>query len=116
MDRIYLNGIELECTIGVWDWEQAIQQKLFADVELATDASVPAQQDDLEHALDYQKVALRMQEIAMAQPYALLETLAEKLAASVLAEFNTTYVKLKLDKGAAVKGVRHVGVIIERRA
>lgn len=116
MDRIYLNGVELECTIGVWDWEQAIQQKLSADIELATDASIPAEHDDLDKALDYQKVAERIQEIAKAQPYALLETLAEKIAVTILAEFETDYVKLTLDKGAAVKGVRNVGVIIERRA
>ncbi|GHA13612.1 7,8-dihydroneopterin aldolase [Arenicella chitinivorans] len=116
MDLIYLNGLELKCTIGVWDWEQAIQQTLHADVQVGTNTSLPAKTDDLADAVDYHKMTVRLQEVAKAQNYALLETLAEKIADCVLTEFATDYVKIKLDKGAAVKGVRHVGVIIERKS
>ncbi|RBP47073.1 dihydroneopterin aldolase [Arenicella xantha] len=114
MDTIYLKGLTLKCTIGVWQWEQAIKQTLKLDIELSTDASKAAQDDDLEQALDYQKVAERMQMVANEAPVKLLETLATRLANVLLDEFETTRVKLTLDKGQAVKGVKNVGIIIER--
>ena len=114
MDTIYLSGLKLECTIGVWPWEQAIKQTLKLDLELATDASKAAKDDDLGQALDYQKIAERMQSAAAETPTKLLETLAERLASIVLDEFDTSRVKLSLDKGQAVKGAKNVGIIIER--
>ena len=47
MDKIYLNGLKCECTIGVWEWEKAITQTLVLDIELATDVAKAAENDDL---------------------------------------------------------------------
>lgn len=114
MDIIYLHGLKCECTIGVWDWEKAIKQTLVLDIELATDAAKAAVNDNLNDALDYQAITKRVQAFASDNAFELIETLAEKLAALILNEFDTTWVKIKLDKGRAVAGVKNVGVLIER--
>lgn len=114
MDIIYLHGLKCECTIGVWAWEKAITQTLTLDLELATDTKKAAEQDDLKDALDYQAVTERVQGFAKANTFELIETLVERLAAIILDEFSTPWVRIKLDKGQAVKGVKNVGVIIER--
>ena len=46
----------------------------------------------------------------------LVETLAERIAAIVLEEFDVKWLKLRLGKPGAVTGSKDVGVIIERRA
>lgn len=114
MDKIYLNGLKCECTIGVWAWEKAITQTLFLDIELATDVAKAAMNDDLNDALDYQAVTERVQTYTKESSFELIETLIERLAALILDEFETTWVRIKLDKGQAVKGVKNVGLIIER--
>ncbi len=114
MDRIYLYGLKCECTIGVWEWEKAITQTLILDIELATDAKRAAENDDLTDALDYQAITERIQTYANEHTFQLIETLAERLAALILNEFETSWVRIKLDKGQAVKGVKNVGIIIER--
>lgn len=114
LDTIYLTGLTLKSCIGVWPWEQAITQSLKLDLELAIDARKAAKEDDLSQAIDYQKVAQRLQQVASEAPIKLLETLAERLAAVLLDEFDTSHVKLTLDKGQAVQGVKNVGVKIER--
>ena len=116
MDIIYLHGLKCECTIGVWGWEKAIKQTLVLDIDLATDAAKAAVNDDLKEALDYQAITKRVQDFAGENAFELIETLAEKLAALILEEFETSWVKIKLDKGQAVKGVKNVGVVIERSA
>lgn len=116
MDKIYLNGLKCECVIGVWEWEKAITQTLILDIELATDVAKAAKNDDLRDALDYQAVTNRIQNYAKDNAFELIETLVENLSLVLLKEFPTTWVRIKLDKGQAVKGVKNVGVIIERSA
>lgn len=114
MDIIYLHGLKCECTIGVWEWEKAISQTLVLDIDLASDNAKAAANDDLKDALNYQAVTERVQRFAKDNAFELIETLAEKLAAVILDEFDTSWVRIKLDKGQAVKDVKNVGVIIER--
>ena len=114
MDIIYLHGLKCECTIGVWEWEKAITQTLTIDIDVATDISNAAANDDLHDALDYQAISERVQSFAKENPVELIETLAERIAALVLSEFGAPWVRIKLDKGQAVKGAKNVGVVIER--
>ena len=114
MDIIYLHGIKCPCTIGVWEWEKTITQTLVLDIEVAVDNKKVAQTDDLNDAVNYQALAMRVQNYAKENSFKLIETLVERLADIVLAEFNTPWVKIKCDKGQAVSGVAHIGVTIER--
>lgn len=100
--------------IGVWKWEKAITQILVLDIDLATDISNAAASDDLKDTLDYKKVSERVIDYAQANQFDLIETLVERLAEMILDEFNVSWVRIKLDKGGAVKNVKHVGIMIER--
>lgn len=114
MDIVYLHGLKCECTIGVWEWEKAITQTLVLDIDIATDVTKAANNDDLKKALDYQAIAEHVKAYAKDNTFELIETLAERLSVSILSEFDTPWVRIKLDKSTAVKGVKNVGVVIER--
>lgn len=114
MDTIYIHGIKCPCTIGVWEWEKAITQTLVLDIDIAANIKSAAASDDLSDALDYQAIAQCAQNYAKENSHQLIETLAERLAELILSEFDTPWVKIRLDKGGAVKDVKHVGLVIER--
>ncbi len=115
-DIVYLHGLQCPCTIGVFEWEKHTTQTLVLDIDVKADIAKAASNDDLTDALDYQAVAERVQEYTANHQFDLIETLIERLAQLILHEFATTWVRIKLDKGPAVKGVKHVGVVIERSA
>ena len=115
-DIVYLHGLTCEATIGVWEWEKNIKQKLVFDIDLACDIRPAAESDDLTKALDYQAIAERVKEITESSQFELIESLAEKVANTILSEFSTNWIRIKLDKGQAVGGVKNVGVVIERIA
>ena len=115
-DLVYLHGIKCDATIGVWAWEKAIQQTITLDIDLACHTKPPAENDDLSLALDYQAIAKRVQEFTKSSQFELIETLAERIATLILNEFSTPWVRVRLDKGQAVPGVKNVGVVIERKA
>ena len=115
-DIVSLHGLTCEATIGVWEWEKNIKQKLVFDIDLACDIRPAAESDDLTKALDYQAIAERVKEITESNQFELIESLAEKVANTILSEFSTNWIRIKLDKGQAVTGVKNVGVVIERTA
>lgn len=116
MDHVFIEGLEIEALIGIYDWERRIRQPLVFDIEMAFDNRVPAASDAIGDTLNYKAVSKRVVEYVSASDFGLVETLAERVAAIVLDEFGVQRVRLKLSKPGAVRGARAVGVMIERTA
>ena len=53
MDIVYIQALELDAVIGVYEWEQQIEQRLLLDLELGADIKKAAESDSLDDALDY---------------------------------------------------------------
>jgi dihydroneopterin aldolase len=113
-DRVFIEGLEVEALIGIYDWERRIRQPLVFDLEMAFDNRVPAASDAIVDTLDYKAVSKRIVALVGESSHGLVETLAEQVAAMVLAEFPVHALRLKLSKPGAVRGARAVGVLIER--
>ena len=114
MDTVFINDLRIETIIGIYDWERTVKQTISLDLELGTDIRRAAETDAIEDTLNYKAVAKRLIAFVEASEYQLVETLAEKIAAIVLSEFNVPWMKLTVHKPGAVRGSRDVGVIIER--
>jgi dihydroneopterin aldolase len=73
-----------------------------------------AQNDDIEQTIRYDAVIDRIRaELAM-RHFNLLETLGEYVIGLLLNEFGAPWVKISIAKMGIMKGVRRVGVQIER--
>lgn len=114
MDIIFLQALEIETIIGIYDWERSIKQKVVFDIEMATDIRKAAATDHIDDTLDYKAVAKRLIQFVGESQFQLVETLAEKVAEIILREFNVPWTRVVLNKEGAVRGSRGVGVIIER--
>ena len=114
MDIIYIRELQTECIIGVWDWERSIKQKVYFDLELATDIRKAASSDALHDTLDYKAVSKRIQAFVGESSFQLVETLAEKVAELIMDEFAVPWLRLTLNKRGALRHARDVGIIIER--
>lgn len=114
MDKVFIEALEIECVIGIYDWERTITQKVVLDIEMAFDNRNPAASDDIKDTLDYKAVSKRLIAFVGASSFGLVETLAERCAEIIRAEFAVAWLRLKLSKPGAVTGSRAVGVIIER--
>jgi 7,8-dihydroneopterin aldolase/epimerase/oxygenase len=113
-DRIFLHGLTAECIIGFIDWERRVRQTVVVDLEMPVDCRRAALSDEVADTLDYKKVAKRVLAFIAASEFQLVETLAERLALLVLAEFGVEWVRVSLNKPGAIRNSRDVGVVIER--
>ncbi|WDK03867.1 dihydroneopterin aldolase [Xanthomonas campestris] len=114
MDKVFIEGLDIDALIGIYDWERRIRQTLRFDLELGFDNRIPAASDDIADTLNYKAVSKRLIEFVQQSEFGLVETLAERCAAIVLEEFQVQWLRLKLSKPGAVRGAQAVGVIIER--
>lgn len=114
MDIIFLRGLEIETTIGIYEWERETKQTVILDLEMATDIRQAAATDDIQNTVDYKAVAKRLISFVEESNFYLVETLAERIAEIILSEFSVPWVRLSLNKKGAIRGASDVGVIIER--
>ncbi len=114
MDIIFLTDLRVDTVIGIYDWEREIRQTVAIDLEMATDIRQAAATDDIEHTLNYKSISKRLIDFVENSNYGLIESMAEKIAAIVMEEFNVPWVKVTLHKPGAISGSKDVGVIIER--
>lgn len=114
MDIVFIEQLTVITTIGVYDWEQTISQKLVFDIEMAWDNSLAASSDDVTHCLSYADVSEAVISHVSGGRFALVERVAEEVAQLLLSRFNSPWVRLKVSKPGAVAQATNVGVIIER--
>ena len=113
-DIIFIEGLEIETIIGVYEHERDIKQKVVLDIEMTILESDAANSDDLRHTVDYDAVSKLVTSYVIDTQYQLIESLAEQVASLVLGAFATDSLKLKLSKPGAVKNAKSVGLIILR--
>lgn len=114
MDIVYIRELEIQTVIGIYDWEREIRQTVSLDLDMATDIRAAAASEDIEKTLDYKAVSKRLIAMIEESEFLLIETMAERVAEVVLAEFPVPWLRLRVGKPGAVTGARDVGVIIER--
>jgi 7,8-dihydroneopterin aldolase/epimerase/oxygenase len=114
MDIIYLNDLRIDTIIGIYDWERQTKQTIILDIEMGTDISKAAKSDAIEDTINYKAVAKRLFSFVGESEFELVETLAERVTEILLNEFNIPWCRLRLNKQGALRGVRDVGIIIER--
>jgi len=83
-DRIELRGLRVLGRCGVLPIEQEQDQPLEIDLDLAVDLGPAGASDDLADTVDYGAVCAAVELAVAMAPAALLERLAERLAAAVL--------------------------------
>lgn len=114
MDKVFIEALEIDAVIGIYDWERRVRQTLSFDIEMGFDNRIPAASDDIADTLNYKAVSKRLIQYVEASRFGLVEALAEECARIILDEFPVRNLRLKLSKPGAVRGARAVGVIIER--
>ncbi|MFT8212229.1 MAG: bifunctional dihydroneopterin aldolase/7,8-dihydroneopterin epimerase [Symbiopectobacterium sp.] len=114
MDIVFIEELTMIATIGVYDWEQTISQKLVLDIEMAWDNRKAATSDDVRDCLSYADVSEAVIAHVSSQPFALIERVAEEVAQLLMQRFAIPWLRIKVCKPGAVAQARQVGVVIER--
>ena len=115
VDHLFIEGLSVDCLIGLADWERMVKQTVVLDLWLGYDLVGLAAKDEVgEGDLNTRALSKRLQSYIGESEFALIETLAEQVAELILTEFPVRWVKLRLSKPRALRGATNVGVVITR--
>ena len=114
MDIIFLHDFKAKTLIGIYPWERIVPQTIRIDLEIALPTSRACQSDNIADALDYALIIEKINEILATHHFSLLEALAEHIAQTVLTEFQSPWIKVSVAKLGIIRGVKKLGVRIER--
>lgn len=113
MDFIFIEELRVQAWVGIYSREKAAPQT----VELNLTFGVPdsaAQRDDIADTINYANVIERIRAELSARHFNLIETLGEFVVGLLFEEFGAPWVKIRIAKIGVMKGVRRVGVFIQR--
>ena len=98
-DRILLEGMVFHGRHGTLPAERELGQPFVVDIELRLDLQPAGLSDDLTQTVDYSQVHRQAKKIVEGTPVSLTETLAERIADTVLGDFPTVdTVRIKVAK------------------
>lgn len=117
-DRILVERIEVFAHHGVLPEEARDGQMFFVSLDAELDLAPAGRTDDLAATISYADLAALTHAVATARRFALIEALAEAVAATALARFPRLHaLTVRVDKPSAPMPVRvgGVAVVITRR-
>lgn len=113
-DKIYVEDLRINATIGIFDWEKKIKQEVSISYEIPHDNKKAAAADTIEATTDYKSITKAIIAFVENNKFELVETFAEKIAEMVIKDFNIEEIRLRVSKPGALRFSKDVGVIIER--
>lgn len=86
-DKIYLNQMAFYGYHGVFPEENKLGQRFYVDLVLECDLKEAGITDHLEHTVNYGEIYEVSRDVVEGKPFKLVESVAETLAAKILAAF-----------------------------
>jgi FolB domain-containing protein len=114
LDRIRIDGIRINCVIGLNEWERLVRQEVVIDITVHADTRKAGASDNVADTVNYRTVTKKVVEHVASSRYRLIEALAENVARLCLAEPGARRVDVRVRKPGALRDADSVGVEISR--
>lgn len=115
-DKLLIPDIPLRARVGCTPSERAEEQTVLVDIELHCDLNAAAREDSVASAIDYVSVRNEAARTVAEKPYALVETIAVRVANRLLERFPASSALVRVRKPSALAefGVPWAGVEVLR--
>lgn len=111
---VFVRGLELIGSVGVYEHEHRYEQRVIVSVELQVHDDYDGKSDQLSAVYDYDLAINAIKGALGSGHFNLIETLAERIAHSCLADRRVLKVRVRVEKPDILPAGAGVGVEIER--
>ena len=115
MDAIIVRDLRIEASIGIHKRERHVKQTLSIDLDIGLPGDAVFRTDKVADTIDYEQVSLKIAALAGTGHWRLVETLAEKIARTLIDDFGAPWTKVSVSKIGILGNAKFVGVTIERK-
>lgn len=114
MDSIFIDELRVDAHVGIFPRERGTTQTLEINLSFGVPAAA-ASSDDIATTIRYDKVIERIRSELASHQFNLLEALGEHVIELLMQEFGAPWARISIAKLGIMKGVRRVGIQMERR-
>ena len=115
MDSVFVRQLRLQAWIGLYRHEKIAPQTIELDLEIALpEDSAVFRTGKVADTIDYSVVVEHIRALLARERFGLVESLAERVADSILEEFKSPRIKVSIAKLGVLRDAKQVGVSIER--
>jgi dihydroneopterin aldolase len=111
--KVFVRDLVLAARIGVFQHEKLSTQRVRINLEL-TCTEHPAINDELDKVVNYAEIVSQIRDLVGSGHINLVETLADRIAHTCLADRRVQSAKVRVDKLDVFQETESVGVEIER--
>lgn len=112
LDTLHIKALKVSTKIGVYSWEQRINQQLLIDMSINTDLS--ACNEDINNTIDYAALCETVTHFVESNSFQLIETVANEIAALIQNQFKVTQISVTVSKPHAIKNAANIEVTVNR--
>ena len=113
-DRILIKDLFLRTIIGINDDERSNRQDVLINLMLEADTRAAGLSDDIDDTVNYRSITKQVIELVENSQFFLVEKLAEEIARLCLVDRHVDRVWVTVEKPAALRFAKSVGVSIQR--
>lgn len=108
---VIIEDLSVDASIGVFDWERDVKQRLFFSLRLKTDMANAGVSDAIEDAISYAEVSEVIEQTTLSKHHDLLEHLGMQIMNALFERYTALEaIELIIKKPGAVPKARSVGV------
>ncbi|CAM2958358.1 dihydroneopterin aldolase [Legionella steigerwaltii] len=112
MDTLNIKALNVNTKIGVYAWEQCINQQLLIDISIDTNFSDC--QEDLTKTIDYEALCKSVTLYVESKSFQLIETVANEVADLIKKQFKVSQITVGISKPRAIKNAENIQVVVRR--
>ena len=114
MDTVFIRELRLDAWVGLYRREKVAPQTIELDIEIGIPGDAVFATGRVADTIDYAVVIEHIQALVAKEHVGLVETLADRIANMIIADFRAPRVRVCIAKLGAVRNAKHVGVCVER--
>ena len=107
---IFIKDLIIEEIIGIHEHEKIKKQKIKFNIVIEVNQNTIPDERDIKSIVDYEKITLKLENLAKTKKYNFLESLAEDSFKEIFEDKRINSVKIKIEKPEAIKNAESVGV------
>lgn len=112
MDTLQIKALNVSTKIGIYAWEQRINQQLLIDISIDTDLSACG--GDINKTIDYAALCETVTQFVESNSFQLIETVANEVANLIRDKFKSPQVTVAVSKPHAIKNAGNIQVVVRR--
>jgi len=114
-DCLFISQLSVDTSVGVFEWEHQVLQRVLIDVEAECDFSSAEVSDNIKDAISYADVSETIVAVCTSKHHQLLEHMAARICDALFDRYAISALTLSIAKPGAVLQAGSVGIKVKRQ-